>query len=639
MFHGPKSSWLRYGLALAGLATTVSLLSLLHSTAMPPVALGIILIVAWFGGFWPGMVLLAATVMIAAPMLRSSGQHLRMVIYVADAVLVNLVIAWFWREHGRAEVEADRRQDSELRYRMLFEETPDPLWVVDRRTLAILECNEAASRQYGYTPSEFQGLTLDDLRASAEAGTRVRVVTKEAEPHRAMSIRADGPARVSKAPAGVIEHRRKDGSSLEVDLSSRPIQGRGLEAEAILVLGRDVSERLKSEAELDRARSEAEAANRAKDRFLAVLSHELRTPLTPVLLACSALLDGTEDVAPEMRQTLEMIRRNVELASRLVADLLDVTRISRGKMSLDRRRLSLHALIRETLLICDSDLKASKVRLEVDLRSARDLVNVDPARLQQVLWNLVKNAVKFTPAGGLIRVRTSEGKGTIVVEVTDDGAGLAPESLGRIFDPFHQESSPGAPVRGGLGLGLAISRGIIEAHGGLLRADSAGLGLGANFCIELATVDTPAADAEKTTNADVPARDGLSLRILVVDDHADTVRVISALLERAGHRVVQAINLRSARDAALAESFDLLLCDIGLADGSGLDLMRELASTGLRGVALSGFATAADIASSLDAGFIAHLTKPVRWDELIRQIEDATARPGIEASPAGFSSA
>ncbi|WZP00815.1 ATP-binding protein [Isosphaeraceae bacterium EP7] len=632
MFEGPRSPWFRYGMALLGLATTLALLLKIPVNAIPPVALGITLFVAWFGGLWPSMALLLATVLIATPRLSTSGDLFRMVVYATDAALVNLIIAWFWREHSRAEAEAADRRATELRYRMLFEETPDPLWVVAPRTLAILECNEAATRQYGYTPSEFNGLTLNDLRASPEGRARVRVdAAMEAEPHRALRIRADTPASEGvEAPAGVIAHRRKDGSSLDVDLSSRPIQGKGLEAGSLLVLGRDVSERLKAEAELDRAKREAEAANRAKDRFLAVLSHELRTPLTPVLLACSALLDGADDLAPEIRQTLDMIRRNVELTSRLVADLLDVTRISRGKMTLDRRRLSLNGLIRESLLICESDLQASKVRLEVDLRATRDLVDVDPARLQQVLWNVVKNAVKFTPAGGLIRVRTLDGDGprSIRVEVSDDGAGLAPEALARIFEPFHQESGPGgAHGRGGLGLGLAISRGIVEAHGGLLQATSAGLGRGATFSVELATA---AAELDAPAPGLVPAADprGRSLKLLVVDDHADTVRVISALLERAGHRVTRASSLGSAREAALAGRFDLLLCDIGLADGSGLDLMRELAPTGLRGIALSGFGTAADVASSLEAGFVAHLTKPVRWNELIRQIDDAVPAIG-----------
>src|SRR5262249_46835248 len=243
------------------------------------------------------------------------------------------------------------------------------------------------------------------------------------------------------------------------------------------------------------ARAAAEAASRAKDRFLAVLSHELRTPLTPVLMAVSALLEGEGDT--ELRPTLEMIRRNVELEARLIDDLLDVTRIDRGTLHLESRTVDAHDAVRQALAICSDDMIRGGITLVLDLAAPEHHVEGDPVRLQQVVWNLLRNAARFTPAGGTIAVRSQNqpdtgpgGRPRLTVEVRDTGAGIEAEALPRIFEAFEQ-GEVSSRHRGGMGLGLAIGRSLAEAHGGSLTADSPGRGHGSAFVLALPTTPRP----------------------------------------------------------------------------------------------------------------------------------------------------
>src|SRR6185369_1412039 len=214
-------------------------------------------------------------------------------------------------------------------------------------------------------------------------------------------------------------------------------------------------------------------ANSAKDRFLAVLSHELRTPLSPVVMSIAAM-ETDPGLPPSYREEVGMIRRNVELEARLIDDLLDLSRVTNGKLRLRMEPASVHGLLRHVVQICASDLDAKRLRLTSDLTAAEDRVTADPARLQQVFWNLLKNAIKFTPEGGRIAVRSRTAEdGRIAVEVEDSGIGIAADVLPRMFDAFEQGDTPAAWHAGGLGLGLAISKALIEMHGGTIRAESA----------------------------------------------------------------------------------------------------------------------------------------------------------------------
>jgi CheY-like chemotaxis protein len=367
---------------------------------------------------------------------------------------------------------------------------------------------------------------------------------------------------------------------------------------------------------------------------MAVLGHELRTPLTPVLAAVSTLLDAPSrpgrtlpDWSPEqIRETLGMIRRNIELETRLIGDLLDVARVQRGQLKLVREPVNIHRALREALDICRDEILVSGLDVRLGLGAAGHYVQADHARFLQIAWNLIHNAAKFSPPGARLTIRTSNRadpprRDRVVVEFEDNGMGMAPEVLERIFDPFEQGDTPARRRIGGLGLGLAISRSIAEAHGGTLTASSPGPGLGSTFRLELETVEKPelagTPPAPLDGGATPPARS-----VLLVEDNADTLRYLATLLTHRGYRVRTAARLSEAEEAAAASAFDLLISDIELPDGSGLDLMRSLRGK-LVGIAVSGFGSDSDVQLSLEAGFSAHLTKPLDFARLEAAIRDA----------------
>jgi CheY-like chemotaxis protein len=344
-------------------------------------------------------------------------------------------------------------------------------------------------------------------------------------------------------------------------------------------------------------------------------------------MAVSALLDGDEMLG--LRPTLEMIRRNVELEARLIDDLLDVTRIGRGTLHLDHRTVDAHDAVRQAIHICLGEIEQGRITLRSELTASEYYVEADPARLQQIIWNLIKNATKFTPAGGSITVRSSnppppssDGRPRLVVEVADDGAGIEAENLTRIFEPFEQgEISP--HHRSGLGLGLAIGRALAEAHGGRLTAASPGPALGSSFLLELPTVTRPDVVKLPSSTA-LPARPR-GLKILLVEDNKDTLKYIALVLGARGHAVTVAERLSEAVLAAADQSFDLLISDIELPDGTGLELMRHLRGRELPAIALSGYGSEEDVRASLEAGFAQHLTKPVDLTRLIAAVYSVTA--------------
>jgi PAS domain S-box-containing protein len=389
----------------------------------------------------------------------------------------------------------------------------------------------------------------------------------------------------------------------------------------------ELAEELAARAALaiDNARlySRAEAASRAKDRFLAALSHELRTPLTPVLLRVTALA-GTPGLPDTLRSDLRMIQRNVELEAKLIDDLLDLTRITRGKLSLHLEVVGVHEVLRHVAEICGEE--AESKRIEIDVHAAADAQHVwaDPGRLRQVFWNLVKNAVKFTPAGGRITVRTSNPEpGKIEVQVIDPGIGIDPEVLPRLFNAFEQGDPTVTRSFGGLGLGLAISKALIDQHSGVLTGVSAGRGRGATFTVILATV-APSVPAEAAVTPEGGSR---GLRLLLVEDHGPTLEVMAALLEIAGHEVSTATDLRSARALAASRELDLVVSDLGLPDGTGFDLMCELRDRyGLKGIAVSGYGMEEDLRRSREAGFLEHLVKPVDVEKLKAALARASVR-------------
>jgi PAS domain S-box-containing protein len=477
--------------------------------------------------------------------------------------------------------------------------------------------NEQILDMLGYSRAELVGMEVADLVPPAD---RERV--QEA-------IRAEH--------ATLIEHPvvRKDGCPITVEVRVTPVtyQNRSVRFAAV----RDITERKRSEEALaaakrsaERAKAIAENASRAKDQFLAVLSHELRTPLTPVLAAVSMLLN--DGVTGDVRETLEIVLRNVELEARLIDDLLDVTRIARGKLELHRQPVQLGEVIRRAVEVCMPDIEARRLEFGLDLGDAGScLIEADAARLQQVFWNLLKNAVKFTPQGGRVGIRCRRAEGQLIAEVNDSGIGIEPDMLPRLFNAFEQAERSITRQFGGLGLGLAISHGLVEMHGGTVAASSAGKGQGATFTVALPMYAGPAAAGGRVPRPPRTPEKGRPLRILLVEDHGDTARVISQLLRAAGHDVITAGAVATAAQEAEQHDFDLLISDLGLPDGSGIDLMRELRARGktMPAIAMTGYGQEEDTRRTRQAGFLAHLTKPVDIDQLQRAVDEAAPRgPG-----------
>lgn len=385
--------------------------------------------------------------------------------------------------------------------------------------------------------------------------------------------------------------------------------------------------------ELDRSREELKRANNAKDQFLAVLSHELRTPLTPVL---AVVEDWSQrpDVPEPLRGDLAMVKRNIELEARLIDDLLDLTRIIKGKMTMREEEVDVRPLLRHALEIC-RDSREDDGRIHTVDTATRTTVRGDGLRLTQVLWNLLRNAVKFTPEQGGITVTLKDGAGdmdggnSVIIEVADTGIGIIGEDLERIFDAFEQGSRAVSRQFGGLGLGLAISKAIVDQHGGTLTAASAGRDQGAKFTLALPVYqEAPVAGLvlpvcqPAPTVADGPLpRHGL--RILLVEDHADTREVMRQLLRRRGHEVTVAQGVAAAMAVVEAgASVDILISDLGLPDGNGLDLVKAVrAHQPVRAIALSGYGMEDDHQRSRDAGFEEHLVKPVNIADLMKAIE------------------
>lgn len=401
----------------------------------------------------------------------------------------------------------------------------------------------------------------------------------------------------------------------------------------------DTTDRKMSELALERAKREAEEANRAKDQFLAMLSHELRTPLTPVLMTL-AMLRRESELSDTVRQDLEVLQRNVELEALLIDDLLDLTRIAHGKFELHHEAVDIHTSIERALEISKPDLSKKNLTITAKLEAREHHCWADSARLQQVFWNLLKNAIKFTPGGGKVEIRThNDADHFIIIEVADNGIGIDPSVQPRIFDAFEQGGRSVTGKFGGLGLGLAISKRVIDLHHGTIVVESAGPNRGATFTIKLKAMETSLLEGPAYL-LDFDAIAAGPAEILLVEDHQDTARVMCRILESAGYAVVHAPGVTQARELVTQHRFDLVISDVGLPDGTGLDLMRHLKEThGLRGIALSGFGTEEDVAAAREAGFTEHLTKPIDWDRLRDAITRLVAGAPKPAEPKSSGSA
>ena len=475
--------------------------------------------------------------------------------------------------------------------------------------------NQALLRIWGKSLPEIVGKSSLELGYPPELAERLKQQVKEV-------VRTRAPVRGETFftdAAGVEDYH-------EYILS--PVFAADGTVTAVCGTTRLTTERKRWERELERARDQAVANARAKDDFLAALSHELRTPLNPVLLLASEAAEDPQ-LSAEVRTQFAIIRNNVELEARLIDDLLDLTRITNGKLSLQGQTLGVHDVLEEAVNIVRADAEAKQIALALEFYADEPRVFGDRVRLQQVFWNVLKNAVKFTPPAGRVTVKTLVQGDGLLIQVIDTGIGLSPEELGRVFTAFAQgdHAEGGSHRFGGLGLGLAISQKLVELHSGSILASSAGRDRGAIFTIRL-----PLAAVNQKPEAQNPAPlAGSQLsaggrRILLVEDHEPTRTALAQLLKRRRFTVVTAASLAEARALVAEDRIDLLISDIGLPDGDGYELMDELRqSHGLIGIALTGYGMEEDVLQSKRTGFVAHLTKPVRIQSLDEALAAALA--------------
>ncbi|MDQ6655503.1 MAG: PAS domain S-box protein, partial [Verrucomicrobiota bacterium] len=366
---------------------------------------------------------------------------------------------------------------------------------------------------------------------------------------------------------------RKDGSAFQADVVITALRNANGQLRGFSKVTRDVSDQVRArEAEAEKIA--AQKASQAKDEFLATLSHELRTPLTPALAAVSFMAENAAELPARFSDDIALIRRNVQLEARLIDDLLDLTRISTGKVELRLQRANAHAIARDALNVAKSDIHRKGLRVQTHWAAQDCYVWADPIRLEQIFWNLINNAVKFTPAGGEISLRTSDDGGRFHFAITDTGVGIAPERQSTLFDAFEQGDSQTARQFGGLGLGLAICKNLVDLHGGTIAISSGGLGCGTTATVSFECfLEGPgrAATAEPTAKA-AKAR----LRILLVEDHEDTRRILARLLTHFGHEVATAAGVEDALATFRSGEFDLVLSDIGLPDGTGYDVITQV---------------------------------------------------------------
>src|SRR5215472_9467470 len=337
---------------------------------------------------------------------------------------------------------------------------------------------------------------------------------------------------------------RKDGSTFEAEVVITALRDEAGRIRGFSKVTRDITDQIRSR-EFEAEKIAAQKASKAKDDFLAALSHELRTPLTPALAAATYLEDNAAKLPPEFVEDIEIIKRNVQLQARLIDDLLDLTRIARGKLHLELEDCDAHTIIENALETAHSAIATKQLKVTTDLEAKECQILADCIRLQQVFWNLINNAVKFTAQGGQITMRTFNDKaGRFHFEITDTGIGIEPQRLASLFQPFEQADASVTRQFGGLGLGLAISKRLVDLHHGKIEAESRGRSFGATFKVTLEAL--PAGSAAVGMNHRVGGKTSTPLRILLVEDHQDTRRTLSRLLTHFGHNVVTADNVEGA---------------------------------------------------------------------------------------------
>ncbi len=484
----------------------------------------------------------------------------------------------------------------------------------------ITSWNKGAERIFGYDAAEMIGQSIGRLfppdRLDEETHILARIQRGERVEH-FETVRV-----------------RKDGAPIDVSLTISPIRNNAGEIIGASKIARDISEQKRSQRELAEAHEELQRVNQVKAEFLATLSHELRTPLSAIIGWVQMLKDAPSP--QEVAEGVQVIERNVRMQSQLIEDLLDMSRIEAGKVSLDIQRLDLAVVVAAAMETVRPAAEAKGIRLTSAFSSVGGIVMGDKNRLQQIVWNLLTNAVKFTPKQERIHVTIKRAASQVEVSVTDTGQGIAPEFLGQIFERFRQGDASTTRRQGGLGLGLSIAKQLAELHGATLHAASLGLGQGSCFTLEIPIFSAhhskvaPAAQ-QRPSNMDTGTRaaDLTGVKVLVVDDEADCGAVICRLLERRGAEVRTATCMEDGLAEFTHFSPHLVLSDIGMPDHDGYEFIATLrqlpGASSVPVVALTALARTEDRTRALRAGFQLHLAKPVDADELAAVVQNLAA--------------
>ncbi|HEV7798794.1 MAG TPA: PAS domain S-box protein [Pyrinomonadaceae bacterium] len=483
----------------------------------------------------------------------------------------------------------------------------------------IVYWNSFAEKLYGWAAADALGANVIEIMPAEATREQAREI---------MSLLSAG-----KSWSGEMLVRRKDGAVFPAMITDSPIFGEQDELVGVVGVSIDISQRKHAEAERERlleseraARAEAEQANRVKDEFLATLSHELRNPLNVILGYAEVLLRSDEAKAsPFVRRAAEILKRNALAQSRLVRDLLDLSRLHIGKLSLNLEVVSLRTIIDNAVETVRGDAASKQIDIKLDATDDVIFVSADPLRLEQVIWNLLNNAVKFTPAGGTVIISVAGEQGSARVIVEDNGPGIEPEFLPHVFEMFRQADASSSRPHSGMGIGLALVQQLIGLHGGTVAVAST-LGHGAKFTVELpATTETERplgfAPREEEDGSSIVPGPLSEMRILAVDDSSDTVDMLRRLLEMDDAQVTTARGATEALEIAREKDFDVVLSDLSMPRMDGFEFVRRLREIERQKdvpvIALTGFGRAEDVDRAQAEGFFSHVTKPIDINTLV----------------------
>ncbi len=518
------------------------------------------------------------------------------------------------------DITERKRADKEIRFQAHLLDAVEQSVIATDLQGTVLYWNSFAEKLYGWTAAEALGANILDVTPAEASRVQASEILEK--------------LRKGESWSGEFPVQRRDGSELPVFVTNSPIVSDNGELIGVVGVSVDNTERRRAEQEREtllqrerEARAEAEEANRLKDEFLATLSHELRNPLNVVIGYAEILRRSDEPQKHSfVVKAAETIRRNALAQSQLVSDLLDLSRLQMGKLSLDKKPVSLSTVITEALETVRTEATAKEITLDVKLSPDVLVVEGDSVRLGQIAWNLLNNAVKFAPAKGEVRIKLHAVDDDAYLTIEDNGLGISSDFLPHVFEIFRQADASMARKQGGLGIGLALVRQLAELHGGTVKAESDGPGKGARFTVRI-PMHKPGVSAlsSERTGATGALRKKF---ILVVDDSPETAEMLGKLLEMEGAFVESARSGEEALDLASRKTFDLIVSDISMPEMDGYQLLQKLRKipelAQIPVVALTGYGRSNDIERAQREGFAEHLTKPLDLDNLLQVVKKLT---------------